>query len=553
MRFLLAPVCLLLFLGMRAICYDEDFSYRIDLIRPGNSRPRSFSSSLSRENHTNPVSSGMDTGSPHTIAFRFPLNCCHMCTSPLKISDKGVQSPFEFCAMVIATLFNILGILDPRSLFYSRKFFPFVGVITALPPCAIQQASQFQTRMLASVTTYKSQALSVVKSFLAGHLVGIILLMLFLCILRVQSPPDAPPFCVVPASVPWQDLPRLGEATNPGPSFAVGTLNVSLSKYHEVISLNYDSPLTLVVTETCHTKESYALVCSKATQARRLKAFCNPRQWVGRKDSLFCGQSGGTVLLSDTPARRSSLKMPWETWTSTRLVESLVCLTPTLMGRVIGIYGYCGTPECHRATNELIRSLLPEICASTLPCFVVGDFNCSLDTLEIWSTLQSMGWADANQYFNNLTGYPLKPTWKGQARIDFILVPPPLIRYFTSFYHTDGTVSDHSFIAANFDLPTGPPGIQVWKTCKDARSLGLDLKEALGQIQRDWRNFDLAISLGSVEEALVLFTQQYEESLAKVMADTCHLPGKSFIGRSKPRLIKKPLNSPTLKMPDLQN
>ena len=232
-------------------------------------------------------------------------------------------------------------------------------------------------------------------------------------------------------------------------------------------------------------------------------AFCTPRQWVGRKDSIFRGQPRGIVLVSDAPAQRSSRKMPWETWTSTRLVESLVSLSPSLMGRVVGIDGFCGTPECHRATNELLRFLLPQILASSLPCFIAGDFNCPLETLEIWSTLQSLGSVDANQIFHDSTGFPLMPMWKGQTRIDFILVPPSLITfYFTIFYHTDATVSDHSFIAANLELPGVPPVVQVWKTCKDARSLGINLQQALGEVERNWEAFDLAISLGRTKDAL---------------------------------------------------
>ena len=156
-----------------------------------------------------------------------------------------------------------------------------------------------------------------------GDLVGFVLAVMFLCILRTQVPPQPfPPTTYLPP-LPWQEIGRIGEALNPGLSFAVG-------KYNEVIALTCDIPLSLVLTETRHTRESFAMVCAKATSACRhliSSDFCSPRRWVGRKDSHFRGKSGGVVLVSDSPTPTSSIQMVWEAWTSTRLVEAWVSLS----------------------------------------------------------------------------------------------------------------------------------------------------------------------------------------------------------------------------------
>ena len=182
----------------------------------------------------------------------------------------------------------------------------------------------------------------------------------------------------------------IGEAQNPGPNFSIGTLNVaSLSKYNEIVALPYHTPLTLVITETCLTQDSLPMVNGKATSSGRwLVPSClnQPRKSALRRDSILRGQSGGVVISSDVPCRRSSLQMPMEIWLSTRLVESIFSLGGILSARVIGLYGYSGNYESSELTDTLLNSLLSHVLVSALPCFIVGDFNCSLDGLTFWST-----------------------------------------------------------------------------------------------------------------------------------------------------------------------
>ena len=324
----------------------------------------------------------------------------------------------------------------------------------------LPQDSAIRTSYYATKCRAKTKILAFVNSSVSSYRCGSMLLLLFLWVLliscvRPQIGNLYPSQCNVP--LPWSVGARIGDALHPGPLYAVGTLNVaSLSNHNEVVALPYHCPLTLVITETCLAQDSEPFVREKASSVQRCfvpSCLCKPRTFVSRKGSVLRGQTGGVAVSSDPPSRRSSLRMARETWLSTRIVERILSLGPNLVARIIGIYGFSGNYESSRLMDDLLNSTMEHVLCSSLPCFIVGDFNCPLEDLSFWTQLESRGWKDANKMAKDLTGCPLYPTWKGQTRIDFVLVPQ-LQGYFQSFFHTDETVSDHSFVAADFDIPS---------------------------------------------------------------------------------------------------
>ena len=201
------------------MCYCEDPLDTSDLRRnitliPGASRPRSLSSSQINENDTNLEEPGLDSRrSLSTLSpYLYGLGVDDPAVTPRTGSDHGVKSPFEFGAFVLAALFNILGVLDPASMLSSQRFCPFICAVTDLPVCAYQQTSLFRTRLFASGKRFKSDVVSAKKSFHMGHLIGFLLLMIFLCIVcehRCQVAQVAPFPRVVPTCLlhlPWQRM-----------------------------------------------------------------------------------------------------------------------------------------------------------------------------------------------------------------------------------------------------------------------------------------------------------------------------------------------------------
>ena len=233
--------------------------------------------------------------------------------------------------------------------------------------------------------------------------------------------------------VPWDKIPRLGEATNPGPNFDFETLNIaSAGKNQNTILEETITPAVRVFTETCLTKLVYETISKKAKACKKYilpGALCTPRQHMVKAASQTRGQSGGVLVSSDLAARPSSVEIPVATWASTRVVDAVIAITSTLQVRVIGFYGI--TAKYHKNYVELndniLQSVLSRVMQSTLPCIIVGDFNCCLEDMPLWGRLSDWGWKDAAILNYERTGEPPMITFKGETRIDYILIPPQLL------------------------------------------------------------------------------------------------------------------------------
>ena len=200
--------------------------------------------------------------------------------------------------------------------------------------------------------------------------------------------------------VPWDKVARLGEATNPGPVVKFSTLNiVSAGKNQSVMLEPQTTPSVQVYTETCMTKviqESLSRKVRSHKKAMISSALCNPRQNVIRGASYTRGQSGGVLIMSDIPAQPGHFPMPLATWASTRVVDAVVAAAPGFHIRILGIYGITAKIKTHAdMTNDLLRSILGSVAHSTLPCLIMGDFNCPLEELVSWPSMQLHGWVDA--------------------------------------------------------------------------------------------------------------------------------------------------------------
>ena len=533
-----------------------------NLPAPAPVSPRGFSNgSVLTENDTNLDSPGLDPRKFLLSPFIRTLDC-YTGMDHLNLAEESSRtyhfgsttcSPFEFSGYVLALTFNFLGILSPGSVFFQARVCLLSLRLVVLPLCAHQQDSATRTSYCAARRRFKTMVLASVNAWVSTYRCGLMLLTLFLWVLFVSSlmpqmTTGFPVQRIVPT--PWSDGVRIGEALNPGPPFAIGTLNVaSLSKHNEVVTLPYHCPLTLVITETCLTQESEPFVREKACSVHRSLVpgcLCKPRTFLSRKDSVLRGQSGGVAITSDPPCRRSSLQMAPETWLSTRIVEAILSLGPNLIVRMVGIYGFSGNYESSRLTDDLLNSMMEHVVCSSLPCFVVGDFNCPLEDLSFWTQLESRGWKDANKMAKDLLGFPLYPTWKHQTRIDYILVPPQLQGYFQSFSHTNDTISDHSFIAAEFDIPS--PGIRClkWRPCRDLHGMPEEFWTSFSEEPRNWGKFNHLLSCSELDGAMDEFTSQFESSMKNSLKHV-PLPPKSFCGRSKPKLVEVPIHTPVVR------
>ena len=139
-----------------------------------------------------------------------------------------------------------------------------------------------------------------------------------------------------------------------------------------------------------------------------------------------------------------------------------------------------------------------------------------------------------------------EPTWNGQTRIDFALVPNQLLQWFRNLEVDHNTISDHSRLIMTFEDPEGLVFRSIWKTFRD--SLGLYGENTFGDLtvtSPTWSDFQEAIRDGNVEAASSAFTTNFESWLGQMYSHiVCTFPLRSFMGRGKPTKVSKPLHTP---------
>ena len=93
--------------------------------------------------------------------------------------------------------------------------------------------------------------------------------------------------------------------------------------------------------------------------------LCAPRKSATKSDSHVRGESGGTLISSDLPARPGNTPLDTTAWLSTRVCEALVSISSELTVRVIGVYGFSTRyPHHTQATNNLLSRLLGMVAQS---------------------------------------------------------------------------------------------------------------------------------------------------------------------------------------------
>ena len=511
----------------------------------------------SLDNDVDPVpweSSALTVGSLTLAPVEICANLSNV--TPQRDTFPPPCSPFLIPQLLLAHLFWFLGYTCRSSIFAGRKSFLLLLVaLPALPVCGHRSDNLLRDRILKSkihfdplgtrtlgklgvyAATFPRRSLAVLCSlkYWALH-----------CISRFGS--TFSPGCL-PSSPPWDKVGRIGEATNPGPPFQITTLNVvSIGKYQDLLVESHPVPTVSVYTETCLTKTVFETISRKVKRAGRhliISGICDPRKGRTRQASVVRGESGGTLVASDLPARPSRHPLPPAALLSTRVCEAIVSPNSCFSFRIVGIYGLVLQAE---STNHLLYIMLQLAQRSTLPCVFIGDFNCKLDELAIWPSLQQHGWVDIAVHFQNLTGHEPEPTWNGQTRIDFALVPHQLIPWFRNLEVDHDTISDHSKLILTFDSPGGPIFRTLWKTCRDSLGLIGDRKVADIEVTPcDWSWFDECIRRGDVTCACKAFSTNFEDWLRQIHSHIANpFPVKAFLGRGNPCKIQKPIHLPVI-------
>ena len=344
---------------------------------------------------------------------------------------------------------------------------------------------------------------------------------------------------------------RRGEATNPGPVIKRSTLNiVSASKNQQVLLAEQNEPTVQVFTETCMTKDIQDTLSRRTRSCKKTMipgALCNPRRKIIRGASYTRGQSGGGFVISDLPAQPGHLPMPAATWASTRVVDAVVSVVPGFW--VLGIYGISAKMKTHAdMTNELLVSALGSVAHSTLPCIVM--FNCPLEELVLWPSSQLRSWVDAASWNESVTGVAPAMTYRGETRIDFILMSPGLCRFWQKFRYIPATTSDHAQLKLCLQIPASPPRVLRRKTCQDSDVVFKQAHQAGWDSLAFFPPEHVSKNHGTADDLFRSFVSNFECRVSQAF-EYCKslLPLKNFLGRSCPKKILQPVHAPVVRTP----
>ena len=229
--------------------------------------------------------------------------------------------------------------------------------------------------------------------------------------------------------------------------------------------------------------------------------------------------------------------MPRATWASTRVVDAVVAVAPGFHIRVLGIYGITAKIKTHAdLTNELLVSALGTVAHSTLLCLIMGDFNCPLDELVSWPSMQLRGWVDAASWNESMTGVSPQMTYRGETRIDFILMSPELRKFWQRFECTPDTVTDHAQLELYLSIPHCSPNVMRWKTCRDSAVVFREACQAGVDLNTFIPKHSVSRTQGTVDELFQRFVTNFEDMLYWAYSSCSSLlPVKNFLGRSRPK------------------
>ncbi|CAE7472939.1 Pol [Symbiodinium sp. CCMP2592] len=346
----------------------------------------------------------------------------------------------------------------------------------------------------------------------------------------------------------WYHGTRVGEAKNPGPpgQMRVTGLNVqSLNAFLDdkrILSGNTD---LLVCSETCATK----FVEQKATKllhsAGRHVAFgqaVDKRSFVDGRICQTKGKAQGVAVCSVCPLRPCHQPWSMEAWQTSRVMDTYV-LVQDQQVRVFAVYGYHQGYTDFQIKNEtLLREALCRASTVDIPTLIIGDINCDLQALAVWSDMQTNGWQDAALLQSVHDGRPVEPTFK-DSRLDYILFNNKAAPAFRGFFTSDLPETDHRSVNATFDWTALPHLKRALRMPMDMAKLDLP-SEVWLHAEVPVRSLDIlekAIQTADATEAWNRFCQTFEETLEAayhIYTGNC-MPSK-FKGRGTAKFTHQP-------------
>ena len=226
---------------------------------------------------------------------------------------------------------------------------------------------------------------------------------------------------------------RVGEASNPGPDtqqcWTLGTFNPSgvTSKADVVGQLEGDfwGMCETHLSDIGQRRFVHALRCQNSQWKYMVPG--SPCELRARSEEV--GTFTGVAGLSKWPTRALAHSLH-DGWYKTSRVQVVGTFLNHLWIQVAIVYGFPYSKYHHASrfqTEQLLEGAIDRIaCQSKGPRVIMGDFNWEHDELTQIRRLEDMGFKDIQTLAWEWWGVPIRPTGKGDRRIDYVFLSPEL-------------------------------------------------------------------------------------------------------------------------------
>ena len=260
---------------------------------------------------------------------------------------------------------------------------------------------------------------------------------------------------------------RIGEASNPGPSYWLGTVNptglrnkeMHLATLPQGVWGIQESHLSGVTQRPC------TLALQRAFRDTGRSIFCVPGAPVAlRARSSETGIWAGVLFASSLIAKPLTWHWPNDEFALGRVQAAQFWVGPFTMTGV-NLYGWARSPtwpQAIQATNDLLETITKELIMSrTGPRFVVGDFNLREEHAPLLAMWRDLGWTEVQDWAYIQHSRAYTPTCKKSTYPDKIFISPELLPFIRSV-RTWELFPDHDVLGARLELPALAVPHTIW-------------------------------------------------------------------------------------------